>query len=35
MNNFHDRIEALFAPHPSADVIEVQAEAQRTVSSEA
>ena len=34
MNNFKDLIEALFAPRPSPEVIEVQPESQRTLACE-
>ena len=35
LDSFKDKIDALFAPQPSAEVIEVPEESQRTVSSEA
>lgn len=35
LDNFKDKIDALFAPQPSAEIVEVPQESQRTVSSEA
>jgi long-chain acyl-CoA synthetase len=35
LNNFKNKIDALFAPKPSAEIIQVQQESQRTVTSEA
>jgi long-chain acyl-CoA synthetase len=35
ISNFQDKIDALFVPQPSAEVIEVQPESKRTVTSEA
>nr|CAI78863.1 benzoate-CoA ligase [uncultured bacterium] len=35
LSNFKDKIDALFAPRPTAEVIQVEQESQRTVSSEA
>ena len=34
LSNFEDKIKALFAPQPSAEVIEVQQNSQRTVTCE-
>ena len=35
LNNFKNRVDLLFATQPSADVIQVQPESQRMVTSEA